>query len=109
VAGPGPIDLRSLPVFKSVEAYTYPLVLGGRDLQLGDEISEATLVRDEATASTEPGSIVVICDVLFEVVIGAPCGGPAESTLVPAGSGELLDRFDGAPGRVISIYRVGSP
>ena len=104
-AGPGPIDLRSLPVFKSVEAYAYPLVLGGRDLRFGDEISEATLDGESAPAS-DPASIVVICDVLFEVVIEAPCGGPAESTLVPVGNGELLERFNSAPGRVISVYRV---
>ena len=107
VAGPGPIDLRSLPVFKSVEAYAYPLVLGGRDLERGEEIGQAALARGEA-GTDAPASIVVICDVLFEAVIGAPCGGPAESLLVRSGSGELLDRFDGAPGRVISIYRVTS-
>ncbi len=32
VAGPGAIDLRSQPIFKSIEAYAYPLVLGGREL-----------------------------------------------------------------------------
>lgn len=107
VAGPGPIHLRSLPVFKSVEAYAYPLVLGGRDLRLGSAISEATLVREGSTEAG-PASIVVICDVLFEAVIGAACGGPAESVVVPGDTGELLERFDAAPGRVVSVYRVGS-
>jgi 4-amino-4-deoxy-L-arabinose transferase-like glycosyltransferase len=107
-AGPGPIDLRSLPVFKSVEAYAYPLVQGGRDLEPGEEIGQATLRRGDAEPAA-PASIVVVCDVLFEVVIGAPCGGPAEATLVPAGAAELLERFNGAPGRVISIYRAAAP
>ncbi len=103
-AGPGPIQLHSLPAFKSVEAYAYPLVRGGRTLQQGDEVSEMTLLRSGA-ASSEPGSLVVICDSLFEPVIGAACGGPAEATIVPASLNELVDRFEAAPGRVISIYR----
>jgi len=108
VAGSGPIDLRSLPLFKSIEAYAYPLVLGGRSLRPGDEISEATLVREDATAA-EPETLVVICDSLFEPVLGAPCGGPAELAIVATDGGELLERFEAAPGRVISIFRVESP
>jgi hypothetical protein len=108
VAGHGPIDLRSLPVFKSIEAYAYPLVLGGRELVRGDEIGQATLARGDADPAA-PTTIVVICDVLFQGVIGAPCGGAAEATLVAAGTAEFLERFNGAPGRVISIYRVTSP
>jgi hypothetical protein len=104
-AGPGPIELRSLPVFKSIEAYAYPLVLGGRTLHPGAEISQATMVRDDA-APSDPGTLVVVCDSLFEPVLGAPCGGSAESAIVPAGTGELLERFEAAPGRVISVYRV---
>lgn len=107
-AGPGPIDLRSLPVFKSMEAYAYPLVLGGRILQPGEEVSKAILVREDASES-EPATLVVICDSLFEPVLGAPCGGPAESAIVSTRSAELLERFNGAPGRVISVYRVASP
>jgi hypothetical protein len=48
--------------------------------------------------------LVTVCDRLFEPVIGVPCGGPAEAAVEPAGA-ELVDRFDAAPGRVISIYR----
>jgi hypothetical protein len=96
-----------LPVFKSIEAYAYPLVLGGRTLRPGDEISEATLVREEAGAPG-PETVVVICDRLFEPVLEAPCGGPAESTIVTAGTGELIERFDAAPRQVISIFRVAS-
>ena len=107
VVGPGPIDLRSLPQFKSVEAYAYPLVRSGRHLQLGADVGEATLTHDGAAAG--PASLVVICDSLFEPVIGAACGGPAEATILPAGVGDPIDRFEAAPGRVISIYRVGPP
>jgi hypothetical protein len=108
VAGPGPIDLRSLPVFKSIEAYAYPLILGGRTLRPGDEISEATLVREDATGS-EPQTMIVICDSLFEPVLGAPCGGLAEAAIVPTGNAVLLERFDAAPGRVVSVFRAESP
>jgi 4-amino-4-deoxy-L-arabinose transferase-like glycosyltransferase len=106
--GPGPIALRSLPTFKSVEAYAYPLVRNGWRLAMGAETGEATLTRGEATGSG-PATLVVICDVLFEPVIGAACGGPAEAAFVPADLGEPIDRFDAAPGRVISIYRAGLP
>lgn len=120
MAGPGPIELRSLPNFKSVEAYAYPLVRGGRRLQMGAEVSEGTLTSEvrgatapatglATVAGAEPASLVVICDRLFEPVIGAACGGPAEAAAVAAAAGQLLDRFDASPGRVISIYRVETP
>jgi hypothetical protein len=48
---------------------------------------------------------VVICDALFETVIGAKCGGPAEDATVSALGLHLADRFEAAPGRWISIYR----
>jgi len=105
-AGPGPIRLLSIPDFKSIESYAYPLVRGGRILERGAAISEATLVQP-GTGTGEPESLVVICDSLFEVVIGEPCGGPAEVQVAPE-LGEPLDRFEAAPGRWISVYR-GSP
>ena len=108
VAGPGPIRLVSLPEFKSVEAYAYPLVRNGRRLQMSGGVGEASLTRPEATA-TDPGSLVVICDRLFEPTIGAACGGPAEAAFVPGGIGEPIDRFEASPARVISVYRVGVP
>ena len=51
--------------------------------------------------------LVVICDVRFEVAIGEPCGGPAEDTLLTTmvGGLGLSDRFEAAPGRIISVYR----
>jgi hypothetical protein len=108
-AGPGPIRLLAIPDFKSVESYAYPLVRGGRDLQMGSETSEAILAGDSAGAAAEPESLVVICDSLFEPVIGAACGGAAEATIVPVALGDPIDRFEAAPGRWISIYRGGPP
>jgi 4-amino-4-deoxy-L-arabinose transferase-like glycosyltransferase len=107
-AGPGPIQLRAIPDFKSVESYAYPLVSGGRTLHRGERVSEA-LLGPRGTAATQGESLVVICDSLFEAVIGAPCGGPAEAALVSPGAGEPIDRFEAAPGRVISIYRPAAP
>jgi hypothetical protein len=103
--GPGPIRLLAIPDFKSVESYAYPLVRGGRVLEYGDIISEATVTSERAAASAA-GGLVVICDSLFEVVIGAACGGPAEAATVPANLGDPIDRFEAAPGRWISIYRM---
>jgi 4-amino-4-deoxy-L-arabinose transferase-like glycosyltransferase len=106
-AGPGPIRLLAIPDFKSVESYAYPLVRGGRTLERGAMISEASLERPGSGVG-EPGSLVVICDSLFEPVIGAACGGPAEAIAVPGELGDVIDRFEAAPGRWISVFR-GSP
>jgi hypothetical protein len=108
-AGPGPIRLLAIPDFKSVESYAYPLVRGGRDLQMGNETSEAIVTGDSAGGAAEPEVLVVICDSLFEPVIGAACGGAAEATIVPVALGDPIDRFEAAPGRWISIYRGGPP
>ncbi|MEX1170690.1 MAG: hypothetical protein WEE50_11160, partial [Chloroflexota bacterium] len=106
--GPGRIRLLAIPDFKSVESYAYPLARGGRGLQMGGETSEATLTRDSVAAS-EPESLVVICDSLFEPVIGAACGGSAEATIVPVALGDPIARFEAAPGRWISVYRGAIP
>ena len=97
-AGAGtPITLRSLPEFKSVEAYAYPLVRAGASVRADTGSGPVT---------TADGALVVICDFLFEKVIGAPCGGPAEATVAPPDRfGEPVDRFLAAPGRTISVYR----
>ena len=108
-AGAGPIRLVSLPLFKPGDAYAYPLVLDGRKLLTGEpDDNEVILVRTDASAA-DPASLVVVCDALFEVAIGAPCGGSAEATVVPQGIGDPIERFDAAPGRTISMYRVPAP
>ncbi len=99
-AGTGEVTLRSLPAFKSTEAYAYPLIRAG-----------AVVKADTGTGPIEAtsGTIVVICDALCEPVIGAACGGPAEATVAPPDRfGEPVDRFEAAPGRTISVYRAAS-
>jgi hypothetical protein len=91
------ITLRSLPDFKSTEAYAYPLIRAG-----------ASVFADTGSGpvASSNGALVVICDSLFEESIGAPCGGPAEATVAPPDRfGEPVDRFVAAPGRTISVYR----
>jgi hypothetical protein len=96
------VGIRSIPDFKSTEAIAYPLVRLGR------------AVVAETPKGLAPGSVaavvitdaeVVLCDQLFRDAIGADCGGPAEDALMgdePAST--LLDRFEAAPGRWVSIY-----
>ncbi len=95
------IELRSLPDFKSTEAVAYPLIRSGRTVM-------ATLPE----AKPVPGSVgepafqltptlVVLCDRLFRDAIGAECGGPAEGAV--ADELRLLDRFEAAPGRWVSV------
>jgi hypothetical protein len=97
-AGAGEITLRSIPDFKSTEAYSYPLIRSG-----------AVVRTDTGTGPVETtgGTVVVICDALFETITGAACGGPAEAGVAPPDRfGEPIDRFEAAPGRTISIYRA---
>ena len=55
-----------------------------------------------------PEGLVLLCDQLFRDAIGADCGGPAESAVAPDAGGPdwgvLLDRFEVAPGRWVSVY-----
>jgi 4-amino-4-deoxy-L-arabinose transferase-like glycosyltransferase len=87
-----PISLASLPTFKSADAMRFPLVAAGADVLPGT-----------ATPATQPATRVVLCDSLFETAIGAKCGGPAEDALT--GDLKLVDRFEAAPGRWVSVYR----
>ena len=63
-----PITLRSLPDFKSTEAYAYPLHPRRRHGR--------SPTQGSGPVATSDGALVVICDSLFEEAIGAPCGGP---------------------------------
>jgi hypothetical protein len=91
-AGGRAIALRSIPDFKSTEAYAYPLVVDGRD----------------PVAEDEAGALVVICDSLFETVVEAACGGPAEDAALADGTlarfTDLVDRWQATPRRTISVY-----
>jgi len=99
-AGSDEITLRSVPDFKSTESYLYPLVRAGAPVRTDPGTGPVTVTG---------GTLVVICDSLFEVAIGATCEGPAEAVVAPPDRfGAPIDRFLAAPGRTISIYRSGS-
>jgi hypothetical protein len=110
--GDRPTALRSIPDFKSTEAYAYPLVRDGRHLvsipAQGDDDEAGRAARDAAEAGAT--ALVVICDDLFETVTGAPCGGPAEDGEMPPGGrfGSAIDRWEASPGRWISVYLADS-
>ena len=89
--GTSPISLASLPTFKSADAMRFPLVAAG-----------AVVLPATAVPATEPTTRVILCDSLFETAIGAACGGPAEDAL--AGDRAVVDRFEAAPGRWVSVY-----
>jgi hypothetical protein len=104
--GGGPLVLASLPTFKSDEALRMPLVAAAVEVMPAG-VNGASLGGPTATR-------VILCDQLFREAIGADCGGPAEdawltnpaSGLSATGSlGRVVDRFEAAPGRWISIYR----
>jgi len=88
-AGTEPIELQSLPTFKSAEALAFPLVAAG-----------ATV----GPAGPDGATRVVLCDALFEGAIGAECGGPAEDAATAGNGLRLVDRFEAAPGRWVSVY-----
>lgn len=100
-------DVRGLPEFKSAEGIGFPIVLAGGTavIATGLESSGRPVV---------PGSVlVVVCDRLFERVIGAACGGAAEDQflrqLVVSGAAPdgliLADRFDASDRTAVSVYR----
>jgi hypothetical protein len=88
------ISLDSLPDFKSADAMRFPLVGAGANVvpESADQEAAAAAAR------------VVLCDSLFEDAIGSACGGPAEETSVEGLSLRLVDRFEAAPGRWVSVY-----
>jgi hypothetical protein len=86
--------LQSLPDFKSGDAMRFPLVRRGADVP--------ELWSDTLGWETLPH--VVLCDDLFEAAIGAGCGGPAEDAAVASFSQRLVDRWEAAPDRWVSVY-----
>jgi 4-amino-4-deoxy-L-arabinose transferase-like glycosyltransferase len=104
------IRIRSLPSFKSTEAMAYPLVRAGR-------LVVADTPRGIAPGSTgqerAPGALVLLCDDRFRTAIGAACEGAAEATITPEAGGPmwgpLLDRFEAAPDRFVSVYGPAAP
>lgn len=93
VTGGAPTAVVGTPAAKKTAALDYPLTVLGR----------APVAADEATR------VAVLCDALFEEVIGLACRGPAESARLAElgiGEGARLDLFEAAPGRWISVYEV---
>ena len=98
--------LRSLPDFKSTEAVAYPLVRLGRAVIA--ETPDGIAPGGGVALPARPEGLVLLCDQLFRDAIGADCGGPAESAVAPDAGGPdwgvLIDRFEVAPGRWVSVY-----
>ena len=109
-----PIELRSLPAFKAPDAYGFPLVWFHAQVSGTTDTptpwTQAVSASADGSGSTpgdvptsdlaSGGAIVTVCDALFV----HDCGGAAESAAIPATGFRLVDRFDGAPGRTISVY-----
>jgi hypothetical protein len=99
--------VRSLPDFKSTEAMAYPLARLGRAFVAETPTGVAPGSVDVATVDGY-GGLVLLCDDRFAQPIGAACGGPAEATVTPDAGGSawgpLVDRFQAAPGRFVSVY-----
>jgi 4-amino-4-deoxy-L-arabinose transferase-like glycosyltransferase len=93
-AGAGTIVLHSLPEIKSADAMRFPLVRRGADAP--------EVVADSLGWETLPH--VVLCDALFADAIGAACGGPAEDAAVAPYGQRLVERFEAAPDRWVSVY-----
>jgi hypothetical protein len=100
-AAGAPIVLRSLPDFKSADAYAYPLARAGVAARSPNPAAEPA-----GSSDVKPGeALVVICDELFTEAIGAACDGPAEAAIAPGGASSApVLRFEAAPGRFISVY-----
>jgi hypothetical protein len=108
IGATSPVLLRYAPSFKSTEALAYPLVRAGAVI-----VAETPdgFISGTSAAPPAPGTattLVVLCDQLFREANGADCGGPAEDPISnDAGFGggtTLLDRFEAAPGRWMSVY-----
>ncbi len=101
----GVVEVRSLPAFKSPEAMVYPLARNGRPYVT--MLPGGTPALGSVGPSSEIVGVTMLCDQLFRDAIGADCGGPAEDALVQDQgllAGALLDRFEAAPGRWVSVY-----
>jgi 4-amino-4-deoxy-L-arabinose transferase-like glycosyltransferase len=92
-AADGPVAVVGIPSFKNANAMRFPLEHAGVAVQD---------VPDPASAS----NVVIVCDPLFDDVVGAACGGPAEDAWIAASApgATLLDRFEAGARRVLSVY-----
>jgi flagellar biosynthesis protein FliQ len=95
--GTSPVALLGLPEFKTPDLIGFPIVHAG-----------GTLTEDPWAASW----LVLPCDRLFESIVGAKCGGPAEDRRLRKATSDgahplptLIARFDVSPRTSVSIYR----
>lgn len=102
-AGARPIDVRSLPIFKTAEGIGFPVIAVGGEADVATNPEEALR---PARAGTE---LVVVCDRLFESIIGDPCGGPAEIRFVARLTGgparSPVRWFSPSPRIAVTIFR----
>ena len=102
-AGDDAFLLVGIPSFKNDSALRFPLERQGAPV----------IPRDDADSKPGPAtSVVVVCDPLFDDVVGAPCGGAAEEAWLAAEGRDglgLVDRFEAGPRRTISVYAVERP
>jgi hypothetical protein len=87
-----PVVVRGIPDFKLPDAITFPLAYAGVQVTAGPRAASFG---------------VVVCDRLFEQVLQAACGGPAEAA---AGFGAppwapVVDAFSASPRTYVSIYQ----
>ncbi len=100
---PGPFDVRQLPDFKTAEGVGFPIVVAG---------GSATIATDPESAARAPmpgATLVIACDRLFEDVMDAACGGPAEFAYLERLTGAAAPTpaawFDLSPRIAIMIFR----
>jgi 4-amino-4-deoxy-L-arabinose transferase-like glycosyltransferase len=97
ITAQSPVSLADVPDFKTPDGIGFPIAYAGGQLD------------PDWTGSY----FVVPCDRLFESVVGAPCGGPAEDARIAAiaasessAPATLVTRFDASPRTSVSIYRI---
>ncbi len=97
--GDAPVSLAGIPPFKSADALRFPLQRRG-----------ATVLPGDPAAAVDPSAapwLVIVCDPLFDEVVGDACGGAAEDAWLgdlEADGLRLVDRFEAGPRRTITVY-----
>jgi len=87
--------LDGIPPFKSADALRFPLEHRG-----------AAPLPADAVGTPAAQATVLVCDPLFDAVVGAPCGGPAEAAWASAKGVSLpvAQRFEAGPRRIVTVY-----